>query len=316
MFDLIQQKNIVKKPQILFASILITVWLLIGCRTVPIPQEIEEDIPIPPRVPSTLTILDDPEAQHRIFLTFAKAHPDKISDVQFINNDWTMLVNGVRFYFANGRFLPEEKRDEWERFYPWDFYVYPWVGTVAERQAAFRNPVRSVGSTFLFDTLYFSPTEDDSWDRQVMYSFLGVKMVINNYIAPLLDRVQERIRIAAETDPSINEWIAELRTSPPSLGWNWRNIAGTNRRSLHSYGIALDLLPRELRGRQTYWQWIGNELNLDNLWLPPEKVVRAFEFYGFLWGGNWNLIDTMHFEYRPEILLLNGFEIEHLNRYP
>jgi len=140
-------------------------------------------------------------------------------------------------------------------------------------------------------------------------------MVVHRHIAPFLDRVQVRIRAAAETDPAVNEWIGELLTSPPTFGWNWRNIAGTNRRSLHSYGIAIDLLPRDLRGRHTYWQWSINAIDFDNLYAPPQTVIEAFRAYGFLWGGNWNLIDTMHFEYRPEILLLNNFTVEHLPRF-
>ena len=310
MNNVLQEKNTARKPSLLFVCAVLTAWLFIGCRTVPV----QEPEIIPPRIPSTLLILDDLEAQHRIMLTFAKAYPGKITDVAFIDNDWTMLVNGVRFFFAQGRFLPEDLRGRWEEFDPYDFYAYPWVGTTEERLAAFANPVRSVGSSFLFDTLWAAPTEVDSWLQQVAYSFLGVRMLVHNYIAPLLDRVQERILADAKTDPSINEWIAELQPGPPSGGWNWRNIAGTNRRSLHSYGIAIDLLPRDLRGRHTYWQWNTSELDFDNFYKPPEAVVRAFEAYGFLWGGNWNLIDTMHFEYRPEILLLNNFVIEHLRQ--
>jgi len=312
MVDLFLKKNIVKKT----SAVLIVwcvIWLFVGCRTVPVITE-TEPAEIPARLPSTLLILDDLEAQERIMATFAKAHPEKITNVEFIDNDWAMTVNGERFFFANGRFLPEALRHRWEEFEPYDFYTYPWIGTIEERRAIFQNPVRSVGSHFLFDTLWGAPTENDSWAQQVMYSFLGVKMLVHRHIAPLLDKVQERIRADARTDPSINEWIAELRTSPPTFGWNWRNIAGTNRRSLHSYGIAIDLLPVNLRGRHTYWQWSAGEIDFNNLYLPPQAVVRAFETYGFLWGGNWSLIDTMHFEYRPEILLLNGFVIEHLRR--
>jgi hypothetical protein len=35
-------------------------------------------------------------------------------------------------------------------------------------------------------------------------------------------------------------------------------------------------------------------------------VVRYFEDEGFVWGGKWLMFDTIHFEYRPEILVLNG----------
>jgi len=204
------------KKYILYIIAVFSIGLILSCRSISIPPE--EPVPVP--IASTLTILDDPEAQHIIFLAFAKAHPTKIRDVEFIDNDWTMLVNGVRFYFAQGRFLPEELRDQWERFSPYDFYVYPWLGTAAERRAAFNHPVRSVGSSFLFDALYFSPTEDDSWDQQMLYSFLGVKLVVHSYITPFLNSVSDQVRIAAQTDPSINEWIAELRTSPPSFSWN------------------------------------------------------------------------------------------------
>jgi len=306
-----QKRSLIQKPSfILLVCGVLTTWLFIGCRSTPVSHE--ESVPAP--TASTLTILDDLEAQQKIFHAFAKAYPTKISNVEFIDNDWTMLVNGVRFYFAQGRFLPEELREQWENYYPYDFYVYPWVGTARERRAAFDNPVYSIGSSFLLDTLYISPTEDDSWELQVKYSFLGVKMLIHPYIKPFLDRVSERIRAAAPSDPLINEWIAELRTSPPSFAWNWRSIAGTNRRSNHSYGIAMDLLPIDMRGRQVYWQWDrGDTIDLENYYMPPEAVIKAFEDFGFIWGGKWDLIDTIHFEYRPEILLLNGFVIEGLD---
>ena len=291
----------------LFICGALTAWLLIGCRG--IPESRKEIVPEP--AASTLAIVNDPEAQHKILLAFAKAYPDKISSVEFLDNDWTMFVNGVRFYFAAGRFLPEELRGQWQDYHPYDFYAYPWTGTAGQRQAAFNHPVYSVGSFFLFDALYDSPAEDPSWDLQEKYSFLGVKMLVHPYIKPFLDRISDRIRAAAQTDPSINEWIAELRTSPPGYGWNWRNIINTARRSNHSYGTALDLLPRDLKGRKTYWQWDkGKKTEREVFYLPPDAVIRAFEDHGFIWGGKWDLIDTMHFEYRPEILLLNGFAVE------
>ena len=264
-------------------------------------------------VASTTLITGNLEAQHRILLAFAEGYPDKISNVMFLNNDWTMLVNGVRFYYANGRFLPEELRLRWEDYLPYDFYVYPWTGTDAQRRAFMNNPVYSSGSSYLFETLYSSPTENAAWELQEKFSFFGVKMLVHQYIKPKLDLVTEDIRAAAFTDPSINEWISELQTGMPNYGWVWRDIAGTNRRSMHSYGVAVDLLPADLNGRLTYWRWnasgAGNTINRQTYYMPPETVIRIFQEYGFLWGGNWALIDTMHFEFRPEILLLSGFTV-------
>ncbi len=35
----------------------------------------------------------------------------------------------------------------------------------------------------------------------------------------------------------------------------------------------------------------------------PWEIVRIFEAHGFIWGGKWYHYDTMHFEYRPELLM-------------
>jgi hypothetical protein len=49
------------------------------------------------------------------------------------------------------------------------------------------------------------------------------------------------------------------------------------------------------------WHNVPHEKRLE----PPGVVVGIFEENGFLWGGKWPWYDTMHFEYRPEILLLS-----------
>ena len=35
----------------------------------------------------------------------------------------------------------------------------------------------------------------------------------------------------------------------------------------------------------------------------PEEIVTIFEKHGFIWGGKWYHFDTMHFEFRPELLV-------------
>ena len=34
----------------------------------------------------------------------------------------------------------------------------------------------------------------------------------------------------------------------------------------------------------------------------PWEIVEVFEKHGFVWDGKWYHFDTMHFEYRPEII--------------
>ncbi|MCL2721334.1 MAG: M15 family metallopeptidase [Treponema sp.] len=286
-------------------------FFLVGCGSV---QTSAQDDWRP--VPSTALIEGDLEAQHKILLALAQGYPDIITDVEFINNDWTMMVNGVLFYYANGRFLPERLRNQWRNYLPYDFYTYPFTGTDEHRRIFLDNPVYSVGSSFLFDTIYGAHSEDEAWELQEKYSLFGVKILVHPLVVPILDRISDQVRVAARQDRTINPWIAELHTSTPHFGWNWRPIAGTNRRSNHSYGIAVDLLPRDLRGRLTYWRYEDENdgrnvpINRRTYYMPPDTVIKIFEEHGFIWGGNWALIDTMHFEYRPEILILNGFTLK------
>ena len=87
----------------------------------------------------------------------------------------------------------------------------------------------------------------------------------------------------------------------PSAGtYNCRAIAGTERMSMHAYAAAIDINTKQT----TYWQWV--KPGADGLYhwsnkIPPE-IVAAFEKHGFIWGGRWYHFDTMHFEYRPELL--------------
>jgi hypothetical protein len=96
--------------------------------------------------------------------------------------------------------------------------------------------------------------------------------------------------------PSIRAHASQLAGT-----FNDRSIAGTERKSAHSYGIAIDVAPK----LADYWRW--REPNVET---PvryrnrmPLEIVAAFEREGFIWGGRWNHYDTMHFEYRPELLV-------------
>lgn len=92
----------------------------------------------------------------------------------------------------------------------------------------------------------------------------------------------------------------------PGGTFYWREIENTARLSAHSYGIAIDINSQH----SNYWIWDtgihSNKLNQHNH-IPyknhiPCAIVSIFEKNGFIWGGKWQHYDTMHFEYRPEML--------------
>ncbi len=83
--------------------------------------------------------------------------------------------------------------------------------------------------------------------------------------------------------------------------FNWRPIAGSDQLSAHSFGIAIDIDPVY----SDYWRW--NKNGDSERLVPyrnriPHRIVEIFERHGFIWGGKWYHYDTMHFEYRPELL--------------
>lgn len=82
--------------------------------------------------------------------------------------------------------------------------------------------------------------------------------------------------------------------------YNCRVVAGTQNVSAHSYGIAIDIAVT----RADYWRWAkgGPAARIRYRNRIPLEIVSAFEKHGFIWGGRWHHYDTMHFEYRPELL--------------
>ncbi|WP_156679453.1 M15 family metallopeptidase [Sphingomonas profundi] len=82
---------------------------------------------------------------------------------------------------------------------------------------------------------------------------------------------------------------------PTSGSYACRAIAGTEARSMHGYGAAIDLASRY----GDYWRW--SRSGVPGRTIPP-AIVAVFERHGFIWGGKWAHFDSFHFEYRPEII--------------
>ena len=112
-----------------------------------------------------------------------------------------------------------------------------------------------------------------------------------------VDKALIKVRDAIAADPELVKYATRSGGT-----YNWRNIAGTRRLSVHSFGAAIDLNT----GYADYWRWAGGKPGdvpqYRNSY--PMKLVALFEQHGFIWGGRWYHYDTMHFEYRPELLAI------------
>ena len=102
--------------------------------------------------------------------------------------------------------------------------------------------------------------------------------------------------------PELARYVARTNGS-----FNYRTVAGTSRKSPHSWGTAIDfILPGDLG---MYWRWSGCKPGRPCAYPPRlladpllQRVVAVFEKHGFIWGGKWRHYDSVHFEYRPELL--------------
>ncbi len=82
--------------------------------------------------------------------------------------------------------------------------------------------------------------------------------------------------------------------------YNCRDVAGTGETSMHGWGAAIDINV----AYADYWRWHAADADQPPPYenrIPPD-IVAIFEQRGFIWGGRWRHFDTMHFEYRPELL--------------
>jgi hypothetical protein len=265
----------------------------------------------------------EPSRGELIMKAFAAAYPDRVGPAEFRDGDWAIPLRGVFYYYAGGRLLPEELREKAEEIDPQPFYRYvpelpPWKepdpeeSARFEKQAELRRTHPPRRSQDFFDALWRAHSRDESYERVKSIRFLGRSVLVHYSILEELALVEERIQTEARTNAQVRQWVNSIHVLD---GWNWRSIADTQSRSFHAYGAALDILPKSLGSLETYWLWAARTnsawwtVPYSKRFHPPDEVIKAFEAYGFIWGGKWLFFDTMHFEYRPEILILNGLSM-------
>lgn len=262
----------------------------------------------PVDVASPLVILD----------ALLQVYPDKVSALEIRDGEWSVLIDGNTHYWADGRMLSTTSIENAGNYSNYSFRPNPPTlpplremnDEDVERLEARINQRESrqdARSPEFLNSLWGMDDFMTAENTVIHLVFLGQRIRIHPDIKAPLEKIEKEIRAAAETDSSIALWLSELGGAG---GYAWREIAGSANRSLHSYGIALDLIPADYNGKQAYWRWAADfydewwAIPYEDRYSVPEPVVQAFEKNGFIWGGKWFLFDQIHFEYRPELLLL------------
>jgi hypothetical protein len=123
--------------------------------------------------------------------------------------------------------------------------------------------------------------------------FFGLRWPFHERAELPLQKVVERLEALVKGDAKFLKFV-----KPIGGTFTWRKIKRTQALSSHSFGIAIDLNTEYSH----YWRW--KRRGEPWVWRNkiPQEIVDAFESEGFIWGGRWQHFDTMHFEYRPELL--------------
>lgn len=256
-----------------------------------------------------------------VLRSFRSAYPERVEAVAMRGGDWAARIGDRWFTWSDGRLLPEGEISDPHRFHPYPFYRYrsamPALRRFSpEETALLKNRLTEREATprrrhpGFFDALWRidGPQSADAMAKTTW--FLGRKTLIHRELLEDLAAVEEEILTAMKTDAELRNFVESLESV---AGFGWRPIAGTESRSFHSYGAAIDLIPRDYGGRYAYWRWARDvegewwTIPYERRWPVPEKLIAAFERRGFVWGGKWFFFDQIHFEYRPEILAVNGF---------
>ena len=121
-------------------------------------------------------------------------------------------------------------------------------------------------------------------------------------------------RVSVTTVNNVDERLAavvkELDTLPPDMTrflvpsagtYNCRTILNTSRLSVHAFAAAIDINARQA----DYWESLKTRTGIF-AWRNrvPGAIGEIFERHGFIWGAKWFHVDSMHFEYRPELIAL------------
>lgn len=231
------------------------------------------------------------------------SYPDHL-----VGFDGNVLVwrDGTRMPVDDGR-GPKSPAERLQAADIKDMLIEPYPrGSIAVPPGLGQDPGRARNGAF-FDKMYGACAAGEAQRHLTDVVWLPKKWG-KSLKATRINGVADRLaRISRELDALPSRFDRFL--FPPAGTFNCRPIAGTYRPSAHGHGIAIDLAIAQA----DYWRWElpksgahpstgGASVHIAYRNRMPQEIVAIFEQHGFIWGGRWYHYDTMHFEYRPELL--------------
>jgi len=229
-----------------------------------------------------------------ILAALAAAYPKALQALE-IRSDQRLLVclAGQKFIYDDGITKTPEQRLDHPDIKDMFHDTYP-LANPSDRLPKDFDPGR-YRVEGLFMALY-GDSESAVASNCVVVQFCGhsVKFNARYGAADALRAVSADLTPLLAQKPEIRSYVDKLAGT-----FNWRKVAGTESLSNHSFATAIDLNVK----KAAYWRWVPpTQLETFSRKNWPTEIIEAFERHGFIWGGKWWHFDTMHFEYRPELL--------------
>jgi len=229
-----------------------------------------------------------------ILAALAAAYPKALQALE-IRSDQRLFIclAGQKFIYDDGITKTSEQRLDHPDIKDMFHDTYP-LANPTDRLPKDFDPGRYRVDA-LFMALY-GDSESAVASNCVVAEFCGnsVKFNARYGAADALRAVSAGLTPLLAQKPEIRSYVDKLAGT-----FNWRKVAGTESLSNHSFATAIDLNVK----KAAYWRWVPpSQLETFSRKNWPTEIIETFERQGFIWGGKWWHFDTMHFEYRPEII--------------
>lgn len=261
-----------------------------------------------PALVEVLQKCKDSKMKEQVYGIVKGYYPDYITHVEWRDDDVVFTLNGAEIWYADGKLLSEESLALQDNYRPIIYTystdsIYDIFDKLPKPNVNFStNYMRS--SDFQYELIGGKSVNIES--QIISVRVLGITVRLHPVAARYAQLASQEVLELSKTDKEVKKFINDLRTIS---GYVNRKVRKSTNISMHSFGLALDLIPYDYKNKVTYWQWARvfypdtwPDIPLEQRWLINEDVVRIFEKYGFVWGGKWPIYDTMHLEFRPELI--------------
>ncbi|OPJ55397.1 M15 family metallopeptidase [Alkalithermobacter paradoxus] len=226
------------------------------------------------------------------------AYPEYVTDIEVKDgNVYLVMKSGNKIIYDDKRQKGESEKlnnpdiqDMMEEIYP--------LSDIKQLLPQNVNPGRIRVYPLLKEVYGASKAEIESNIVNAKAGYKAYPFNSKNKAAQSLESAMKEASLLAQNVQNVRACLY-----PISGTFNYRYIAGTNRLSPHSFGIAIDLA----RDNRDYWKWATREQGQSRLDTYSREIVRIFEKNNFIWGGKWGYFDILHFEYRPELIIKSKY---------